>query len=272
MTPARADILPVALLGAAGLLAGLACAPAASAQEFAAVISPPRFEDRVKPGQTYRNVVEMTNVSERAGRYTVETADWTLDAQGSPVFAKPLVAGSCRPWVGIEAAELRLPGKGKRRFRFEVKVPADAPRGECRFAIMFESEPAIVPGGVPLPVSGRIGVIVYLSVGDAAPAIKVVETHGVDAQGRRIPALRVRNDGDAHGRLEGYLAGLDANGKRIVLVPDNSPVLPGATRDILLYPQADGGGDPPPIAYPLRIRGRLDADRQRIDIETTLAR
>jgi len=244
----------------------------AFAQEFAAVVSPPRFEDRAKPGDTYRNVIEINNVSSRSGRYTVETADWTLDANGAPVFSKSLAAGSCRPWVGIEAAEILVEGKGKRRFRFEVQVPADAPVGECRFAIMIEGEPQLVRGVVPLPVSGRIGVIVYLAIGDAAPSMQVLDTIGIDAQGQRLPALRVRNAGNMHARLEGFLAAVDAEGQRIVLIPDNSPILPGATRDIALYPQSEGGAQAPKIAYPVRIRGRLDADRQRLDIETSLAR
>lgn len=262
----------VALVLACVWLCAGALASPAQAQEFAAVVSPPRFEDRARPGSTYRNVIEITNVSPRPGRYTVETADWTLDAQGAPVFSQPLAAGSCRPWVGIEAAEVRLDGGARRRFRFEVQVPADAPRGECRFAIMIEGEPQIARGAVPVPVSGRIGVIVYLAIGDAAPALRVLETVGVDVAGRRLPALRVRNDGDMHGRLEGFLGAIDAEGRRIVLVPDSAPILPGAARDIALHPQAEGGGEAPAIAYPLRIRGRLEAERQRLDIDTALQR
>jgi len=30
-----------------------------------------------------------------------------------------------------------VPGGGTMRYRFEVNVPADAPAGECRFAIMI---------------------------------------------------------------------------------------------------------------------------------------
>lgn len=267
MTVARACIA-LCLAGIAGV-----APPPARAQEFSAVVSPPRFEDRVKPGETWRNVVEIVNAAAKPARYTVETADWTLDAQGAPVFARPLAPGSCRPWVGLEAAEVRLAGEGRRRFRFEVKVPADAPRGECRFALMIEGEPGVVRGGVPLPVSGRIGVIFYLVVGDAAPKLTVLETLRTDLQGQILPVLRVRNDGDAHGRLEGYLAGLDADGRRLVLIPDSGPILPGATRDLVLHPQAEDAASPPPaIAYPLRIHGRLDADRQRLDIDTRLAR
>ncbi len=245
----------------------------AAAQEFAVVVTPPRFEDRAKAGEIYRNVIEINNTSTKASRYTVQTADWTLDAQGGPVFSQALSEGSCRPWVGIEAGEITVKGNGKRRYRFEVAVPAGTPRGECRFAIMIEGEPQPPRGNVPLPVSGRIGVIVYLAIGDAAPRLEVLETRSASVQGQTLPMLRVRNLGDMHGRLEGYLAAVDAAGTRIVLVPDNSPILVGATRDIPLYPQAEGdSAQTPAIVYPLRIKGRLDSGSQRLDIETTLSR
>ena len=254
-------------------LIALLLSATASAQEFAVVVTPPRFEDRAKAGAIYRNVIEINNTSSKAARYTVQTADWTLDAQGAPVFTQSLVKDSCRPWVGVEAADISVKGNGKRRYRFEVAVPATAPRGECRFAIMIEGEPQLIKGNVSLPVSGRIGVIVYLAIGDAAPVLEVLETRAADVQGQKLPALRVRNSGDMHARLDGYLAGVDAKGTKIVLVPDGSPVLVGATRDIPLYPQPeDRGAQPPVIAYPLRIKGRLDAGGQRLDIDTTLDR
>lgn len=241
------------------------------AQEFAVVVSPPRVEDRAKAGATYRNVIEINNTSAKTARFTVQTADWKLDDSGAPIFTPALVPGSCRPWVGLEASEIQVGGNGKRRFRFEVAVPADAPRGECRFAIMIEGEPQPATASVPLPISGRIGVIVYLAVGDAQARLEVLETVAVQGPGQRLPALRIRNAGDMHGRLEGYLAGLDAGGQRMVLVPDNSPILVGTTRDITLHPQPEANaGDAPKIQYPLRIKGRLDSGSQRLDIETAL--
>ena len=92
-------------------------------------------------------------------------------------------------------------------------------------------------------------------------------------QGRALPFLQVRNSGDMHARLDGYLAGVDARGTRIVLVPDNSPILVGVTRDIPLYPQAEQEGETPAdIAFPLQIKGRLDSDQQRLEIDATVDR
>ena len=168
-------LAPVRMLLAATLaLASLS----AVAQEFALVVSPPRFEDRAKPGTTYRNVFELNNTSAKAAKFSVETADWTLDVQGAPVFSQSLAKDSCRPWVGIETNQITVKGNGKRRFRFEVAVPADAPRGECRFAIMIEGEPQPARGNMPLPISGRIGKSsvtqgALVTANQAAPLAKV---------------------------------------------------------------------------------------------------
>src|ERR1700730_13008402 len=144
------------------------------AQGFAALVSPPRFELATRPGKTLRSVVEVSNRSTAPGRYLIHTADWTLSPDFTVNFLDELQPGSCRPWVAIERPEVVVPGNGILRYRFEVSVPADPPAAECRFAVMIEgADPSIAKSnGVNLPVTGRIGVIVYLKVGDAVPELE----------------------------------------------------------------------------------------------------
>jgi fimbrial chaperone protein len=240
---------------------------AAVAQGFSALVSPPRFEAASRAGETYRGVIEITNVSTQPSRYMLRTADWTLEADGSVKFSDALAAGSCRPWVGIEAAELVLQANAKRRYRFEVAVPADAVPGECRFAILIEGEPEQVPGKVSLPIAGRIGVIVYLAIDDAAPRLEIVG-HGVEeVGGQRLPVVHVRNGGNAHGRLAGLVNGRDASGRRYAFAPSSLPILPGETRTIALTPEADAGAAAAPeLVHPVALEGHLDAGRQRLDV------
>ncbi|HEY0660471.1 MAG TPA: hypothetical protein VGD21_03985 [Lysobacter sp.] len=243
-----------------------------AAAGFSALVSPPRFEDKAKAGTTYRNVIEITNVSDQRARYTLRTADWQLSADGSAVFSEELALGSCRPWVGIEAPEILVEANAKRRYRFEVAVPADAPSGECRFAIMLEGEPEQVKGELALPVSGRIGVIVYLSIGDAAARLDVVESQIQTVEGRHLPMLHVRNSGNAHGRVEGMVDGTDASGRRFTFVPSNLPILAGETRGVVLNPEGDNDDTPAPaIAYPLTLKGRLEWGTEHLDVEATLS-
>lgn len=243
----------------------------AYAQAFAARVMPPRFEAAVKPGETYRNVIEIHHESELDARYVIRTADWTIDPSGTAKFEYALQPGSCRPWVGLEAAELRIAPKGRRRFRYEVAVPADAPAGQCRFAIMVEGEPKMSGAGVP--VAGRIAVIVYLTIGDAAASLSVTGGKRLEEEGRDIPAAVVVNSGNAHGRLEGIVDGVDAAGKRWSLAPANHPILPGVTRVIPLRPVDDAAQDAnAPISFPIHIKGSLDWGSQRIPVDTTVAR
>src|SRR5271168_5067417 len=155
------------LLGLAGVLL---CASVRS-QGFAAMVSPPRFELKAKPGKTSRSVIEVSNRSSAPAKFLIHTADWSLAADFSVSFHDDLQAGSCRPWVALERPEVVVPGGGTLRYRFEVTVPADAPAGECRFAVMIEGDqPSIArSNGLNVPVTGRIGVIVYLTVGDGEP-------------------------------------------------------------------------------------------------------
>ena len=244
----------------------------ASAQNgFSAVISPPRIELDVKPGQSYRQVIEVMNDSASPSVFHVRSADWTLDQKkdwavdffegpgGATSAGTPLQPDSCRPWLTLESNEIRLQGGAKKRYRFEVKVPADALSRECRVAIMVEGQEPSRIKGMPVQVSGRIAVIVYLRVGDAHPDLSIVGVGTTISEGQRFPYVKVTNQGNATARLAGLLRGKDASGKVFFFVPSSSPVLPGMARSLLLVPQADTPNSPPPtLHFPVQIEDRLE--------------
>lgn len=237
-----------------------------TAAGFSVLITPPRFELRAQPGEVLRDVLEITNVAGSPVSLSVQTAEWHFGGDGSVVFANPLAADSCRPWTALETRELELGPNGRRRFRFEIAVPEDAAAGECRFAILFEGEPEAV-GPLALPVAGRIGVIVYVAVGDARPQLELRSAAVVEVEGRRMPALVVTNSGEAHARLAGFLSGRDGDGRELVFVPQSSPILAGQTRTLALYPQVPAGEPPPEVSFPIRLTGRLDASGRRLDVD-----
>jgi len=257
------------LLCAGLALVAAAVSTAAGAQGFAAVVSPPRFELAIKPGETVRDVVEINNASVQPATYRVRTADWTLSTDAGVAFSDALVPGSCRPWVAVERKEITVPGGGRYRYRFEVQAPADAPPGECRFAVMIEGEEQAVrtASGLQVPVSGRIGVIVYVAVGSAQPDLQIVGATTAEADGQRAPVLKVHNGGNAHGRLGGFLSGVDARGQRRDFAPSTLPILPGETRAIALVSDP-GPADAGEMVFPVRIQGTLEwGSGQRIELD-----
>ncbi|MEP6548297.1 MAG: hypothetical protein ABJD53_12615 [Gammaproteobacteria bacterium] len=249
------------------LLLGAVFSGTVRAQGFAALVSPPRFELATAPGKTVRSVIEVSNRSTTPARYLMHTADWSFAADFSVNFQDELQPDSCRPWVAIERAQVVVPGGGTLRYRFEVNVPADAPPGECRFAVMIEgAEPSIARSqGLDMPITGRIGVIVYLTVGDGAPVLKVLAPKIVTLNGQQIPSLNVHNSGTAHGRMTGFLTGKDANGVSYDFTPSDFPILPNEQRDVFLTPSTPTD-DHPTITFPVTVKGTLEWGEQRTEL------
>lgn len=253
----------------------------AYANEFALVVSPPRFELSAKPGETVRAVVELSNQSELSSDLTFATADWDLTPDGGVVLREALKPNSCRPWVAIERREIRLPGKGALRYRFEVTPPIDTPAAECRFAIVVSGgeKRVSLTESFNFPVSGQIALIVYVAVGDVSPQLSIVKVDVANINGLQTPVLMVENTGTAHGRLTAFLNGTDSAGVEREFSPSSLPILPGETRMIALNPdsgvdaiEAQLGGVSTtqanrPIVFPLTIKGTLSDSKNSFGFE-----
>jgi hypothetical protein len=243
----------------------------ARAQGFAALVSPPRFELEVKPGESHRDVIEITNASGQPAKYHMRTADWTVGVDGSVKFEPDaLQPGSCRPWVALEARDITVSPGGKYRFRFDVAPPADAPAGECRFAVLVEGgdQRVELSGGPSFPIAARLGVIVYVQVGAAKPALEVVGTKVGPVENQQLPILMVKNTGTAHGRLTGFLNGTDAAGHKLEFTPSTLPILPGETRAIPLTLHLERE-ERVAVQYPITISGKLEWSDRNTPFEQT---
>jgi fimbrial chaperone protein len=250
------------------LLAAVLGPAAVHADGFAALVSPARFELNSAAGSTLRQVFELTNKSEAPGKFRIRTADFSLAADYGVNFQEDLQPGSCRPLVALERPEAVLPPGGTMRYRFEVQVPADAAAGECRFAVMIEGdEPAVASAGaVRLPIVGRIAVIVYVTVGDAAPQIEVFGPTVVMHNGQQVPALRVHNAGNAHTRMSGFLTGKDATGAKYDFTPSDLPILPGEVREVVLTPSS-ADNQSPTLTFPVSVHGKLEWANQSTPLD-----
>lgn len=250
-----------ACAAAIATLALLGNLPSARAGEFAVSASPPRFELTLKPGERSRQILEITNASAETNTLGIRTADWSLGTDNSVAFYEELQPGSCRPWVALERRELSVTRERPYRFRFEIQAPTDAKPGECRFAIMLEGQEQVgrAVGGLDFPFSARLGVVVYVAVGGAAPELSVVGAGVQTVNGKPTPVLQVRNSGSAHGRLLGFLSGTDASNTELEFAPASMPILPGETRAIALT--ATRPGDPDTVVqvqFPVTISGKLE--------------
>ncbi|MBC5785114.1 hypothetical protein H8N03_19360 [Ramlibacter sp. USB13] len=264
---------PFALL--AGALA-LAAAWPVQAAPFEVAVSPSRFEVAGKPGGRIGQSINIFNVGNTPTEVSVRTLDWTYSAEGNIGYHEELLPGSCRPWVTLERRTVRVPQQGKLAVRFQVDVPAGTPRGECRFMLALEGvEPAYqaqLQGGgasLSLPVSGRIAVAVYVAVDGAAPKLEVRQVGVKAINGKPTPVITVANTGDAHGRLDGGLASVDAKGLKFDLLPEGTPIMPGQTRTLPFAPRAEGQQKAIEYTLPVKSEGQLDWELGsfKVDVE-----
>lgn len=245
------------------------------AAPFEVGVAPSRFELSAKAGTRVGQTLTLQNVGTQASELAIRTLDWTFSPTGGITYHEELTAGSCRPWVTLEKRRVALGPRARVAYRFQVEVPPDAPRGECRFMIAVESaEPAMTrqldAGGaaVSLPVSGRIAIAVYVAVNGAKPRLEVEGLATQVVQGKRVPAVTVVNGGDAHGRLDGALDATDARGQKFELIPDASPVMPGQKRVLAFTPRASAPNQKlEEPAFPVRATGRLDWEDGSFRIE-----
>ena len=253
-----------ALLRGITLAASFAAAGAMAAS-FEIAASPSRFELSGKSNNRIGQTLDIHNVGNTATEVSVRTLDWTYSVDGAVNFVDELLPGSCRPWVTIERKIVKIAARSKAAFRFQIQVPPDAAKGECRFMLTIEGvEPAFkaqVEGGnasLSLPVTGRLAIAVYVGINGAEPKLDLVQLAVQTIKGKRSPIVTVTNKGDAHGRLEGSLEAVDSKGQKFELVPDGSPIMPGQTRDLPLVIKTDSGKADVEASYPIKSAGTLD--------------
>jgi hypothetical protein len=247
--------------------------PAGALAAFSAVVGPPRFELRARPGAVIREALDIANDNLDYADFAIRSADWELAADGSVIFREAdLAANSCRPWVKLERRDIRLGPQGRRKYRFEVQVPAEAPPGECRFALLIEGkEPSAAEAGlIKLPMQGRIAVIVYVTVGDAKPNLEFRSLQLSNFNGKSVPSITFANTGNAHGRPEGILEARDANGKSLEFSVSPSPLLPGTTRTLPIWPNDGADGKPVTFTYPLRLKGTVEWEGGQHKVDAVL--
>ena len=212
----------------------------------------------LRSGEQNRQVVEITNASAQAATYHVSTADWSLAPDGGVSFVSELVPDSCRPGWRWSVAKSRSPAGGRFRFRFDIELPAGIAASRMPIALMIEGDAAAVQatGGLAVPISGRIGVIVYAAVGDVAPNLQIVPAGVVDVGGSAKPAVTVSNSGTAHGRLTGSCPAPTRMAAR--LISRRRRCRSCRARAALTFDASDGSTVVSAIAYPVRIRGAIE--------------
>jgi len=253
-------LLPESLAAMLGFI--LLVTDTAMANGFSVLVSPPRFELAGAPGEVLRNYVEINNPNNRPISLELRTADWDMNETGATTFYPPeLRPGSCRPWTRIERHQLHMQAQATKRYRFQIEIPADAPAGECRLALLMEApKDAVIAqaDSLNIPVQGRLAVVMYIAVGGASPALELQKVVLEDVNGQPTPVAIVHNSGNAHARTAGFVDATDGNGRHLEFAVASLPILPGQTRRVPLRRADTEDREVQPLVTPLELRGAIE--------------
>ena len=223
----RSLITSTALV-ASGIAALLLAAPLASA--FGVGVQPSTVEMTVKPGDRQRQVVTIGNVHKsKTISLTMGLADWSLDKNGKLILDPPgETERSAADWVRFSPASVTLKPETSQDVTVEISVPYKiANKGDHRFALLASTMlPELNERGETSGVWNRyqLASLFYLTL-TPAQSLPTVTSVAINKAMPNTITLEIKNEGDAHARLQGTATVKDDAGTVVAEAPLSAVVL-----------------------------------------------
>lgn len=218
---------------AMGILSALYAAPIAGA--FGVGVQPSTVEMTVKPGDRQRQVVTIGNVHKtKTISLTMGLADWSLDKEGKLVLDAPgETPRSAAEWIRFSPASVTLKPETSQDVTVEISVPYKLEnKGDHRFALLASTMlPELNERGETSGVWNRyqLASLFYLTLtpSESLPKVASVMVNKADPS---MLTLEIKNEGDAHARLQGSAYVKTPEGDVVAETPLSAVVLNGGER------------------------------------------
>ena len=204
---------------------------------FGIGIQPSTVEMTVKPGDRQRQVITIGNVhKERTISLTLGLADWSLDEDGQLVLDAPgETERSAADWIRFSPASVTLKPETRQDIVVEISAPFKVEQtGDHRFALLATTLlPELDERGEISGVWNRyqLASLFYLTVGKSE-SLPVIASVAQSSDDPSLITMDIRNEGDAHARLQGEALVRSASGDVLAEAPLNAVVLDGGRRNL----------------------------------------
>lgn len=218
---------------ATAILAAAAYAPIANS--FGIGVQPSTVEMTIKPGDRQRQVVTVGNVHKsKTISLTMGLADWSLDDDGKLVLEAPGdTERSAAEWVRFSPASVTLKPETSQDVTVEIAAPYKIKnKGDHRFALLATTMlPELDARGEVSGVWNRyqLASLFYLTL-TPSKSLPEVTSVALNSEQPGLVTMMIKNDGDAHARLQGTAFLKDAAGEVVTETPLNAVVLDGGKR------------------------------------------
>ena len=204
--------------------------------QTAVAIDPPAVVLGVEPGAERTVALVVANPGAEPARVRVSLGDWSYRPDGQPTYLDPgSLPGSASPWITFAPSTFLLPGHGKQRVRYTVRVPPDAAPGTHWSVLFLQGEdPNAKPGANIATFRLRVAHTIYVNVPPIRWDGAILGVAAVPPKKADDPVaigIQYANTGNGAYAVKGRLEVRDAAGKVVgqTEVP-RTVVLPGATR------------------------------------------
>jgi len=222
-----------AFLCGSALLAAAAYAPIANS--FGIGVQPSTVEMTIKPGDRQRQIVTVGNVHKsKTISLTMGLADWSLDENGKLILDAPGdTERSAAEWVRFSPASVTLKPETSQDVTVEISAPYKIEnKGDHRFALLATTMlPELDARGEVSGVWNRyqLASLFYLTL-TPSKSLPEVTSVVLNAEKPGLVTMQIKNDGDAHARLQGTAFLKDAAGDVVTETPLNAVILDGGKR------------------------------------------
>lgn len=222
-----------ALLCGSAILAAVAYAPLSSA--FGIGVQPSTVEMTIKPGDRQRQIVTVGNVHKtKTISLTMGLADWSLDENGKLILDAPGdTERSAAEWVRFSPASVTLKPETSQDVTVEISAPYKIKnKGDHRFALLATTMlPELDARGEVSGVWNRyqLASLFYLTL-TPSKSLPEVTSVALNSKAPGLVTMQIKNEGDAHARLQGTAYLKDSEGDVVTETPLNAVILDGGKR------------------------------------------
>lgn len=215
------------------IIASFSYAPLASA--FGVGVQPSTVEMTIKPGDRQRQVITIGNVHKsKTISLTMALADWSLNKEGKLVLDAPGDTDrSAAEWVRFSPASVTLKPETSQDVTVEISAPYKIEhKGDHRFALLATTMlPELDARGEASGVWNRyqLASLFYLTL-TPSESLPEVTSVAINSQDSSVVTMEIKNEGDAHARLQGKALVKDSSGEIVSETPLNAVVLDSGER------------------------------------------
>lgn len=225
---------------AVGIIGGLVCIGAASAQEegIRISISPINFELTANPGDVLNNKLKVYNPTDSIIGIRMEVEDFKAVGEEGQVVVTPEeeIAYSLKRWITTEPKEFILKPREQTLIDFKIEIPEDAEPGGKYGSVLATVGGVAGEGFTGSAVAQKVGALVLLTVaGEVKEDLTVKEFAAPNfLEYGPVPFLiRFENKGTIHVRPKGFITITNWQGKKVADVEfPQLNVMPRAVRRI----------------------------------------